>query len=94
VIPPLSGVDLPYVFTFKTIEDMDRVYQYLEERHPQDAVIVGGGLIGMEVMENLGLKGLKVSIVEKLDHGGCRFLKKNHSYKILAKEIDFISRGS
>ena len=67
VIPPLPGVNLPFVFTFKTLEDMDRVHQYLQQRHPQEAVIVGGGLIGMEVMENLGLKGLKVSIVEKLD---------------------------
>jgi len=67
VIPLLPGVDLPFVFTFKTLEDMDRVYQYVQQKHPQEAVIVGGGLIGMEVMENLGLKGLKVSVVEKLD---------------------------
>jgi NADPH-dependent 2,4-dienoyl-CoA reductase/sulfur reductase-like enzyme len=67
VIPPLPGVDLPFVFTFKTLEDMDRVYQFVQERRPRKAVIVGGGLIGMEVTENLGLKGLKVSIVEKLD---------------------------
>jgi len=67
VIPPLPGVDLPFVFTFKTLEDTDRVYQYLQGKHPREAVIVGGGLIGMEVTENLGLKGLKVSIVEKLD---------------------------
>lgn len=67
VIPPLPGVDLPFVFTFKTLDDMDYVYGYVQEKHPQEAVIVGGGLIGMEVMENLGLKGLKVSIVEKLD---------------------------
>ena len=67
VIPPLPGVDLPFVFTFKTLDDTDCVYGYLQEKHPQEAVIVGGGLIGMEVMENLGLKGLKVSIVEKLN---------------------------
>ena len=34
VIPPLPGVNLPFVFTFKTLEDMDLVYQYLQERHP------------------------------------------------------------
>ncbi len=67
VIPPLPGVDLPFVFTFKTLEDMDLVCQYVQQRHPHEAVIVGGGLIGMEVMENLMLKGLKVSVVEKLD---------------------------
>ena len=67
VIPPLPGVDLPFIFTFKTLEDMDRIYQFVQERRPRKAVIVGGGLIGMEVMENLELKGLKVSIVEKLD---------------------------
>jgi len=66
VLPPLPGVDLPFVFTFKTLEDMDLVCQFLQQRHPHEAVIVGGGLIGMEVMENLALKGLKVSIVEKL----------------------------
>jgi NADPH-dependent 2,4-dienoyl-CoA reductase/sulfur reductase-like enzyme/rhodanese-related sulfurtransferase len=66
VIPPLPGVDLPFVFTFKTLEDMDRIYQFVQETRPRKAVIVGGGLIGMEVMENLGLTGLKVSIVERL----------------------------
>jgi NADPH-dependent 2,4-dienoyl-CoA reductase/sulfur reductase-like enzyme/rhodanese-related sulfurtransferase len=66
VLPPLPGVDLPFVFTFKTLEDMDLVCQFLQQRHPHEAIIVGGGLIGMEVMENLALKGLKVSIVEKL----------------------------
>lgn len=67
VIPLLPGVDLPFVFTFKTLEDMDLVCQYVHQRRPHEAVIIGGGLIGMEVMENLGLKGLEVSIVEKLD---------------------------
>jgi NADPH-dependent 2,4-dienoyl-CoA reductase/sulfur reductase-like enzyme/rhodanese-related sulfurtransferase len=67
VIPPLPGVDLPFVFTFKTLEDMDLLCQYLQQKHPHEALIIGGGLIGMEVMENLMLKGLKVSIVEKLD---------------------------
>jgi NADPH-dependent 2,4-dienoyl-CoA reductase/sulfur reductase-like enzyme/rhodanese-related sulfurtransferase len=67
VIPPLPGVDLSFVFIFKTLEDMDRVYRYLQETHPREAVIVGGGLIGMEVVENLGLKGLRVSVVEKVD---------------------------
>jgi NADPH-dependent 2,4-dienoyl-CoA reductase/sulfur reductase-like enzyme/rhodanese-related sulfurtransferase len=67
VIPPVPGVDLPFVFPFKTLEDMDRVYRRLQETQPEEAVVVGGGLIGMEVMENLRLKGLKVSIVEKLN---------------------------
>jgi NADPH-dependent 2,4-dienoyl-CoA reductase/sulfur reductase-like enzyme/rhodanese-related sulfurtransferase len=67
VVPALPGVNLPFVFTFKTLEDMDLVCQYLQQKHPHEAVIVGGGLIGMEMMENLMLKGLKVSIVEKLD---------------------------
>ncbi|NIS61167.1 MAG: FAD-dependent oxidoreductase, partial [Proteobacteria bacterium] len=67
IIPPLPGVNLPFVFTFKTLEDMDLVCQYVQQKHPHKAVIVGGGLIGMEVMENLMLKGLTISVVEKLD---------------------------
>ncbi len=66
VIPPVEGVDLPFVFTAKTLEDTDRIYQFLEERGPKRAVVVGGGLIGMEVAENLVARGVTTTVVEFL----------------------------
>ncbi|MDY6952863.1 MAG: FAD-dependent oxidoreductase [Thermodesulfobacteriota bacterium] len=64
IIPPVPGVDLPFVSTLKTLQDTDRIYGYLKEKRPETAVVVGGGLIGIEAVENLAHKGVKVSVVE------------------------------
>jgi NADPH-dependent 2,4-dienoyl-CoA reductase/sulfur reductase-like enzyme len=64
IIPPISGVDLPFVFTLKTLEDTDRIFAYLKNKNPETAVVVGGGLVGMEAVENLAHRGIKVSVVE------------------------------
>jgi NADPH-dependent 2,4-dienoyl-CoA reductase/sulfur reductase-like enzyme/rhodanese-related sulfurtransferase len=64
ITPPVPGTDLPFVFTLKTLQDTDRIYDYLKERNPERAVVVGGGLIGIEAVENLAHKNVKVSVVE------------------------------
>ena len=64
IVPPISGVSLPFVYTLKTLEDTDKIFHRLKEKEPKNAVIVGGGLIGMETMENLIHRGMQVSVVE------------------------------
>ncbi|MES0350036.1 MAG: FAD-dependent oxidoreductase [Desulfobacteria bacterium] len=64
IVPPLPGVELPFVFTLKTLEDTDRIFTYLRDKNPETAAVVGGGLIGMEAVENLAQRGCKVSVVE------------------------------
>lgn len=65
IIPPIQGVDFPFVFTLKTLEDTDRIYEYINRKHaPKNAVVVGGGLIGMETVDNLAHTGMQVSVVE------------------------------
>ncbi len=64
IVPPVPGVDLPFVFALKTLEDADRIYAHLESTRPENAVVVGGGLIGMEAIENLAGKGMQVALVE------------------------------
>jgi NADPH-dependent 2,4-dienoyl-CoA reductase/sulfur reductase-like enzyme/rhodanese-related sulfurtransferase len=64
VVPPLPGVELPFVFTLKTLEDADRIFTYLRDKNPETAAVVGGGLVGMEAVENLAQRGCKVSVVE------------------------------
>ncbi len=66
VLPPVAGADQPFVFVFKTLADTDRLAAFLDERRPQRAVVVGGGLIGVEVAENLVQRGLDVAMVEFL----------------------------
>ena len=63
--PALPGIDLPGVFTLRTVEDTLRISHALEEQRLRSAVIVGGGFIGVEMAENLHRRGLAVTILEK-----------------------------
>jgi NADPH-dependent 2,4-dienoyl-CoA reductase/sulfur reductase-like enzyme len=68
VVPPIPGVKSPGVFTLRTIPDTLRIREFIEEKHPRKAVVVGGGAIGMEMAENLHEAGLQVTVVELMDH--------------------------
>lgn len=67
-IPGLEGVDKKHVFSLWTLEDMDRINAYIEDEKPETAVVVGGGFIGLEMVEALRKRGLKVSVVELAPH--------------------------
>ena len=64
VVPPLPGVDKKHVFQLWTLADMDRIDHYIEEHEPKKAVVVGGGFIGLEMVEALTKRGIKVTLVE------------------------------
>lgn len=65
--PDLPGIDLPGIFSLRTIPDSRRIRRWIEDRRAGHAVVVGAGYIGMEMIENLHMRGLKVTVVEKLD---------------------------
>jgi NADPH-dependent 2,4-dienoyl-CoA reductase/sulfur reductase-like enzyme/rhodanese-related sulfurtransferase len=71
IIPEVPGIELPFVFTLKTLEDTDRIYAYLKNNNPESAVVVGGGLIGMEAAENLSHRKIQVSVVELMPQVLC-----------------------
>ena len=64
--PPLPGVDLPGVFAVRNIPDSRRIRSWIADRRASTAVIVGGGFIGLEMVENLIHRGLSVTVLEKL----------------------------
>jgi NADPH-dependent 2,4-dienoyl-CoA reductase/sulfur reductase-like enzyme/rhodanese-related sulfurtransferase len=66
VRPPLPGIDLPPVFTLRNLDDADRLAAKLNTCPGGRAIIIGGGFIGLEMVENLVSRGLKVTLVEKL----------------------------
>jgi len=66
--PTLPGADSDHVFTLWTLEDMDKISKYLGEKKPKTAVVVGGGFIGLEMVEALVKRGLKVNVVEMMPH--------------------------
>lgn len=64
IMPDIKGVDLPNVFTVRNIPDSDIIKQYVEEKKPAKAVVVGGGFIGLEMAEMLHGLGIEATIVE------------------------------
>ena len=66
--PPIPGKDLQNVVRLKRVEDADRFRAYVESQPRSQVVLVGGGLIGIEMAEALTLKGFDVTIVEMLPH--------------------------
>jgi NADPH-dependent 2,4-dienoyl-CoA reductase/sulfur reductase-like enzyme/rhodanese-related sulfurtransferase len=64
--PPLPGIDLPGIFTLRTIPDSRQIKEWIEKKKVKRAVMVGGGFIGLEMVENLVELGISVSIIEML----------------------------
>jgi NADPH-dependent 2,4-dienoyl-CoA reductase/sulfur reductase-like enzyme/rhodanese-related sulfurtransferase len=65
--PPLPGLDLPGIFAVRTIPDTRRIRSWIEDNSARTAVVIGGGFIGLEMVENLLHRGLAVTVLEKLD---------------------------
>jgi NADPH-dependent 2,4-dienoyl-CoA reductase/sulfur reductase-like enzyme/rhodanese-related sulfurtransferase len=82
--PPLPGIDLPGIFSVRTVPDARDMRAWLDRdmadrsglnsytgfqtvTKPKRAVVVGGGFIGLEMVENLVHRGLEVTLIEKLN---------------------------
>jgi len=82
--PPLPGIDLPGIFSVRTVPDARCIREWLDKgtaecagmnsytgfqtvTQPKRAVVVGGGFIGLEMVENLVERGLEVTLVERLN---------------------------
>lgn len=66
IIPPIKGYDeAENVFTLRNIPDLDAIMANLNTTQPKEAIVVGGGFIGLEMVENLVERGLNVTLVEK-----------------------------
>jgi len=61
-IPPIKGADSPKVFTLKTLADADRIKAAAAQA--KTAVLIGGGLLGLEAGNGLRQRGLKIIVVE------------------------------
>lgn len=64
--PPLPGLDLPGVFTLRNLQDVDRIHAQIQAGVRQ-AVVVGAGFIGLELVENLVARGIATTLVELQD---------------------------
>lgn len=67
LIPPFPGVALSNIHVLKTLEDGIRLKEIADQPSIQDVVIVGGGYIGIEVVEAMLRLGKRVRVIELSD---------------------------
>lgn len=67
VIPPIPGIQNPLTHSLRNIPDMDKIIQTLQMNKPEHATVVGGGFIGLEMMEAFHHLGIKTTLIEMAD---------------------------
>jgi NADPH-dependent 2,4-dienoyl-CoA reductase/sulfur reductase-like enzyme/rhodanese-related sulfurtransferase len=65
-VPPISGLDLVGVYHMHDLEDASKVKEVVARMKGKRAVIIGAGLIGVEMAEAFRAQGMEVSVVEML----------------------------
>ena len=67
-VPTIEGLaEAKNTYTLRNVPDLDEIMAALDN-HPEEAVVIGAGFIGLEMAENLAKCGLQVTIVEKAPH--------------------------
>ncbi len=61
-VPPIPGTSLHGVFVFRTIDDCRNIAEYA--KNCQNAVVIGGGLLGLEAAKGLMTHNVSVTVVE------------------------------
>jgi len=82
-VPPIPGTDLPGVFVYRTIEDLEAIRSWAERS--RRAAVIGGGLLGLEAAKALHDMGLETHVVEfaerlmprQVDAAGGRTLRES-----------------
>jgi NADPH-dependent 2,4-dienoyl-CoA reductase/sulfur reductase-like enzyme/rhodanese-related sulfurtransferase len=63
--PALPGIDLPGIFSLRTVPDSKTVKTWIRDHDVRHAAVIGGGFIGLEMAENLANLGISVTLVER-----------------------------
>jgi NADPH-dependent 2,4-dienoyl-CoA reductase/sulfur reductase-like enzyme/rhodanese-related sulfurtransferase len=107
-LPPIKGIQTANYHFLRSIEDMDRIMKQISQLSNKSALVIGGGFIGMEIVENLVEAGIHSHLVELNDqvmknldfdlavriHKELRDKKVNLHLKTSVKEIQAIPGGN
>lgn len=66
--PSIEGIQSDKIFTLRNVPDTDKIKDYVDKGNIKNAVVIGGGYIGVEMAENLKERGLNVALVEAAPH--------------------------
>ncbi|MBK5191167.1 MAG: FAD-dependent oxidoreductase [Methanosarcinales archaeon] len=67
-IPPIDGTNLEGVFTLWGREDGERLKAAMDAEGTNAAVVIGGGIIGLQAAVAFSKKGIKTTVVEMFPH--------------------------
>ena len=65
--PDVAGIDNKKIFTVRTLDDADRIKENISKNNVKNAVVIGGGFIGVEMAENLAHRGMNTTVIELSD---------------------------
>ncbi|WOO87910.1 CoA-disulfide reductase [Mollicutes bacterium LVI A0039] len=69
IVPPFKSLNTATnAFTLRNIPDTDAIKAYVDDNKPQNAVVIGGGFIGVEMAENLAHLGINVTLIDLSSH--------------------------
>lgn len=66
--PNLKGIQSKGIYKLRNVNDMDRIKAVVDSQKIKEAVVIGGGFIGVETAENLKERGINVTLVEAAPH--------------------------
>ncbi len=90
IIPQsIKGIHLEHIFQVRNVVDIVKIDEYIKDHKVQHVAVIGGGFIGLEIMENLQERGLHVTLIE----AGKQVMKPidNDMVQIIHQEI--VSNG-
>ncbi|TAK98350.1 MAG: NAD(P)/FAD-dependent oxidoreductase [Rhodospirillaceae bacterium] len=65
IVPPIAGLNLPGICAFRDIADVDQMITASTQH--RRAVVIGGGLLGLEAANGLMKRGMSVAVVHLMD---------------------------
>ncbi len=68
IVPDCEGIELENIFWMRTPDDAGALRKKVDAGEVKRAVVVGGGLIGLEAAENLSARGVKTSVIDAAPH--------------------------
>ncbi len=67
--PDIKGIDNSKIFTLRTLSDAEKIKAHVKAVNAKNAVVIGGGFIGVEMAENFAeINGVKTTLVELASH--------------------------
>lgn len=66
ITPPIEGSEnTSGIFTLRSVTDMDKITSYIQERKPKSCIIIGGGLLGLEMLDSLSNTDMILGLIER-----------------------------